>query len=746
MTISLVGTSSAATGGANLTITLPGGTAADDVAVMLISERLGGGSITAPTGWSTIPGFPFPASPNDGCFGFYKRLVGGDANPQATFSNGSGQGVVGVLAVYRGVHLTLGPFAANAQNTGYGATIGPQTVAAGYEVYANVRILEFLNVLYTSTTATVTTANGFTNQVALGVGTSWPCAATLLDKAVTDGYNGWTGATSSTAFGANDVMMALIDADQPNLFRAVNQSSTATVYNHTQEINCVGVTTAATGGANLAFTLPANTRADDVAVIFISQRLSGGVCGTPSGWTIIPGYPFPTSLNDGTQGFYKRLVGGDANPTSTFSNGSGAGVCGILAVYRGVHATLGPFGANALGQFYGTTVGPYTVPAETSPYAWVGILNPIALLYQNTQPGISNANGFVDRGGTSVGTSWPCGIKLMDKMVCHDGYNAQTGVTATAGFNAWDNMVYLINANQPNLFRGLNQGSAGTQYGMRTEFPEPFLGPVATGGGGGVFCAVPSNLVPGDIMVAVGSISNGTYGFNDPAGWTRVWNLDGSSGSRLTAWKRTFVGGDTGVTLTSSGNNITGRIIGFKGALQYDKQTAVTGSGNVADQTPADLTTIDDVNTYVIAVNSRGTTGTPTTLKSGSEQGFTPLWSWGQGGFGATQWNILAGRQHLGATTQVAPTFTGFAAGNSTSMVMFDIEGSHQPRPISALALEGTVASTIISKAQGWPIEALALEGQICSVNIKTSRPQLKPQRELIWVHGYDGERIGVID
>lgn len=507
-------------------------------------------------------------------------------------------------------------------------------------------------------------------------------------------------------------------------------------------ITRVGFNSAATGGANLTIALPGGTAAGDVALMLITQRLSGGVCGTPTGWSIIPGFPFPPALNDGVQGFYKVLVGGDANPQSVFTNTSGQGVVGVLGVYRGVNTTVGPFALNAQGTSYGTAVGPQAVAANPARIANATIVDFIGHLYVSSAPTITNLNGFTNRQALGVGTSWPCHSTMLDKDIT-DAYNGWTGVTATANFNAWDVQIALIDAVQPNRFN-LAQGSALTVIG-RTDFPEMVLGTIVTGGSGTVV-PIPVECQPGNVMVCVGNADNGTSRLNTPAGWTAKFGIDGPSGQRVDFFTRVMQVGDTSVTLTTAGGQggVLGRILFWRNSRSFDKLSAGAGlTGN--NSTCPTLSTIDDVYSEVIAVQYRGNGSGALSLLAGSEQGFVSRWSQGIGGFAGSSL-IIASKAHFGASPQVGPTVTGtgfFSGGSYT----FNIEAFYQPAPISASIHQGSTGSAAIHADQGYPIEVHIQQGSHVTADMKVAWPRhRKPQRELVWVKDYNGTQVMVVD
>lgn len=510
-------------------------------------------------------------------------------------------------------------------------------------------------------------------------------------------------------------------------------------------ITLVGTSSAATGGANLTVALPGGTAADDVALLFITQRLSGGVCGTPTGWSIVPGFTFPPSMNDGCQAFYKRLVGGDANPTSVFTNISGQGVTGVMAVYRGCHTTLGPFAYNALGTFYGTTVGPKNVPAVSTEIANLMLVNMIGVLYVSSAPTVTNANGFTNRVALGVGTSWPCHATLLDKYVTN-GYESQDSATLTTSFNAWNIMVGLIDATQPNRFAS-HQGSTSSVI-LRTDFPKPRLGGQQFNGGSNLTLTIPTGTLPGDVMIA--AIVGDGFAVNAAAGWTSKGRVsEPNTGRPLDVFTRKYQAGDANPTFTlghPSARNF-GTIISFENGDTYDHDVTAQRTG--ADHAGPLLTGLDDAYNYAIQFNLRyydGENANLTQMKVGSEFGFERLAGYTSTGAG---WGIgltIYGRQQLGAANVQGPTTREATWSGAGAIRLVQIQAFHQPVYIDAAIQQGSTGSVAMHQDVGYPIEVHMQEANHVSVKMRVSYPKRKPQRELVWVHNYSDERIGVVD
>ena len=511
-------------------------------------------------------------------------------------------------------------------------------------------------------------------------------------------------------------------------------------------ITRVGFNSANTGGANLTIALPGGTAANDVALFLITQRLGGGVCGTPAGWSIIPGFPFPPALNDGVQGFYKVLVGGDANPQSLFTNISGQGVTGVLGVYRGVDIVNGPFAMNAQGTYYGTAIGPQAVGVNLNRIAYATIVELIGHLYVSGAPTINNANGFTNRQALGVGTSWPCHATMLDKDIT-DAYNGWTGVTATANFNAWDVQIALMDATQPNRFN-MAQGSS-VQPIIRTDFPKPRIGTQAFNGGVNLTLPIPTGTVVGECMIA--AIVGDGFSVTPPAGWTLKRHVIEPVTSRpIDVFTRKYQAGDANPTFTlghSSARNF-GVIVSFENGDIYDHDVTRQNVG-AADHAGPLLTGLDDAYNYAIQFNLRyydGENATLTDLKAGSEFGFARLAGFTSTGAG---WGIgltIYGRQALGAGNIQGPTVTR-SGGGAGAIVLVQVQAFHQPVYIDADIHQGSTASAAIHADVGYPIEVHIQQGSHASAVMKASWPKSRPpQRELVWVKNYDGDQVMVID
>ena len=97
-------------------------------------------------------------------------------------------------------------------------------------------------------------------------------------------------------------------------------------------------TVASAGSGNITPTLPASTLADDVAIVICAQH-DNVVATITAGWTIVDATNNTTALR--TFWAWKRLVGGDGNPTITHA--AGDAIIAQIAVFRGCVTTGDPF-------------------------------------------------------------------------------------------------------------------------------------------------------------------------------------------------------------------------------------------------------------------------------------------------------------------------------------------------------------------------------------------------------------------
>jgi hypothetical protein len=110
-TLHAAGSLNSANGGTTIIGVLPGGTLANDVAVLECMANVGA-TFTVTAGWDPVPGSTAINSANQSTAWFWKRLAGGDTNPTATSSvaGSSSNGLYARVYVFRGCVTTGSPF------------------------------------------------------------------------------------------------------------------------------------------------------------------------------------------------------------------------------------------------------------------------------------------------------------------------------------------------------------------------------------------------------------------------------------------------------------------------------------------------------------------------------------------------------------------------------------------------------------------------------------------------------------
>lgn len=131
MAISLVGTNSAtATGGADVSITLPVGTAENDVVYASFSQQIGSDLNMAMTtsGYTELADL-YANDNNDASLGVYRKVQGATPDTTSVWDNGFSAAAGGVCMVLRGVDTTTPEDATTTTATGTnGATPDPPSI------------------------------------------------------------------------------------------------------------------------------------------------------------------------------------------------------------------------------------------------------------------------------------------------------------------------------------------------------------------------------------------------------------------------------------------------------------------------------------------------------------------------------------------------------------------------------------------------------------------------------------------
>lgn len=310
--------------GASITPVIPGGTAANDFAVLIIAGRPSDTSEpAAPAGWTLRSSVLREVGANDlKIMTFYRVLAGSDANPTVTLPanwQGTARGMSGQIAVWRNVDTTT-PFDA-ADVTGTSAAVRDWTPPA-----------------------ITTVTNG-----------AWAVSAVATsdnNALIVQAANGFTGRMTDAAYDTTlggDHAIGLADENQAT-------AGLVSMLQWRQNVNqndlWAGITFALRPSPDsLTVNVPAGTLTDDVMIASITVRpcssVNGGACTVtltpPAGWTLL-------RLTDqtgggGTGGFGNRLavyrrVATGAEPASYTWTFAGtpvhAGAVGVISGFSGV--------------------------------------------------------------------------------------------------------------------------------------------------------------------------------------------------------------------------------------------------------------------------------------------------------------------------------------------------------------------------------------------------------------------------
>ncbi|MEU6513633.1 hypothetical protein [Streptomyces sp. NPDC046978] len=168
--------------------------------------------------------------------------------------------------------------------------------------------------------------------------------------------------------------------------------------------------------SSLACSVPAGTASGDVMVALISRPSSGATVSTPSGWSILSGFPVQNTNGTTFCGFYKVAA---SEPASYTFAGSTGKWCIAMATYRGVDNGT-PIHASA-AAIDTTSRAAHASPSVTTTVADCWILT-----------------GYCDR-GTSSASTW----------ATPSGLTSRSGSLVTTGTSNNSLATFDTNADEP---------------------------------------------------------------------------------------------------------------------------------------------------------------------------------------------------------------------------------------------------------------------------------------------------------
>lgn len=174
----------------------------------------------------------------------------------------------------------------------------------------------------------------------------------------------------------------------------------------------------ATSGATLTGALPASTAANDIAIMFaFGEPTDTTVPSTPTDFTQRFSRFRENGTNDvGLVTYWKKLVGSDANPTTTvpasWSGTTAGGMCVVTLVWRGVDTTTAhdtaDVGSDANAAMTFTPTGITTVTNDAWAISACVTADDNALNYSVTQSFVDRASGATY--DTTIGGDFAIGI------------------------------------------------------------------------------------------------------------------------------------------------------------------------------------------------------------------------------------------------------------------------------------------------------------------------------------------------
>ena len=537
----------------------------------------------------------------------------------------------------------------------------------------------------------------------------------------TGGGGGGSGANASAsakAGGSGVVKVRYLTADAgpvPVQFRAAG-----------------AVTTVSTSTVTVA--LPAGWQADDLALAFLLDADTGRTWseGTAA-WTLIENL----SAGGGTFAvFYRKLVGGDTNPTFTTTGGAGVEFrTGIILCWSGVD-TSSPF-AIAGDTIAATTKYPTDLAAFDTPVKSVAHVSAAFKVSDNTAYSLSSAQGFTiqAQAGNTAGDDHR--LAVADKTTT-DAFDAQIWPTFTGG--GGPQAIFrcsLRGAAQRNAFPAVAAGQESTATAvMHTSGPEELPMTLSTSNASGArVLALPSGWAAGDVALAI--LGSEGVGWTPPAGWNLV-GTESNASSKVDIYSRVLQGGDTNPTFTkgSSTRDVSGILV--------MRNSAATGAyidashASSSSQTPP---TIDPSASYyhaLVAVNVRNAAGN-STLATPNDYRLVVLDA------NTNCRIIIAIRGHEGKYPVTPPTFGG-STGTGVSAQVEVTSDIPDPREVPATIAQDSTASAIITNIVAYPVEAHIVQDSTASVEIvATVNRNRRPRREYVWVRDLAGEQIGTI-
>jgi hypothetical protein len=175
-------------------------------------------------------------------------------------------------------------------------------------------------------------------------------------------------------------------------------------------------TASSIGTTSLACSVPTGTADDDVMIALISRASSASTVNTPSGWTVLPGFPAQNTNGTTLCGFYRVAA---SEPGSYTWSGSAQKWCIAVSSYRGVDTST-PINDSAAAVDT-TSRAAHASPSVTTTIAdcWI-------------------ATGYCDRGIASASTwSTPSGL------------TSRSGNLTTTGSNCVSLATFDTNTDEP---------------------------------------------------------------------------------------------------------------------------------------------------------------------------------------------------------------------------------------------------------------------------------------------------------
>jgi hypothetical protein len=184
--------------------------------------------------------------------------------------------------------------------------------------------------------------------------------------------------------------------------------------------------------------------------------------------------------------------------------------------------------------------------------------------------------------------------------------------------------------------------------------------------------SLPGGWAAGDHALAIALRSNaGTDGgFGITSGWNSIDNPGaGAPGQNvLGVWERVLQGGDSAPTITHAGSNgfqavvLTFTLFGSYILDSTENPAAVSGADY---QIPGGPESSTDAGSLALAIHGKFATATDTTLKSGSEQGFTIIYTYRRPSGSTNRNNLAVASKAVDVESVTLPTFT--IAGNTNA-------------------------------------------------------------------------------